>query len=65
MKGTNTHYRILREHDADDLMREVESLCAEGWQPIGGVAVTAPVIDESPAPLYAQAMIKLEKGAVP
>jgi hypothetical protein len=50
-------YQVVAEHDIGALNNSVEDLLKLGWQPLGGVAVVAPLVNDSPAPLYAQSMV--------
>lgn len=51
-------YALVTEPDPGSLSVVVQKLLREGYEPLGGICVVAPVVNESPAPLYAQAMIK-------
>lgn len=65
-----TDYRILTDDCAGDLSAQVKAAIAEGWQPIGGVALaftTGKMLyesEESYFPTFAQAMIKPEAAAL-
>ena len=52
-------YNILSSHESpDELVTLVQDALKDGWTPAGGVAVAAPMIDEVPAPLYLQALVR-------
>ncbi len=59
MKSKVVGYQLVTEHEVGPLEHSVEALLKLGWQPLGGVAVVAPLVNDSPAPLYAQAMVQL------
>ncbi|HBA85036.1 MAG TPA: hypothetical protein DCZ95_13160 [Verrucomicrobia bacterium] len=54
----NMKYKILSQHESSKLTEEVQKHINEGWDPLGGVAVAAVLVDEIPAPLFVQAIIK-------
>jgi hypothetical protein len=49
-------YTILSSNDEGSLARKVAARLAQGWQPLGSLQVVCPVLDESPAPAFYQAM---------
>ena len=51
-------YILLTAYETAGLEKKVLVHISDGWTPLGGVAVAAPVIDEAPAPIFLQAMIK-------
>ena len=54
---SSPRYVLVTEHDPNALQSEVNRLAAEGYTPLGGVAVVAPVLNaDEVAPLYAQAV---------
>ena len=53
-------YKLLTAYETTGLENEVLAHISDGWTPLGGVAVAAPVIDEVPAPIFLQAMIKTD-----
>ena len=52
-------YRVVTAGDARDLADGVGRMMVEGWQPIGGVAVSLSESDEHRYVVYAQAVIRL------
>lgn len=58
--GGNMRYKILTAYEGSCLENDVLELINDGWTPLGGVAVAAPVIDGVPAPIFLQAMIKTD-----
>ena len=53
-------YKIAVANEVPELENEVRMHISDGWSPLGGVAVAAPVIDGVPAPIFLQAMIKTD-----
>ena len=52
-------YTVVLEHDIEKLNQAVNALINEnGWQPYGSFQVSTPVLEEVPAPLFCQAMVK-------
>ena len=51
-------YRVVSDNQLDKMVSDVNRLISEGWEPLGGLHVVAPVINDGPAPLYSQAMVK-------
>ena len=53
-------YKIVKDHDMNNFLKAVRDLISEGWQPQGGLSISAGVIEsESEAfILYGQAMVK-------
>ena len=58
--GGSMKYKLLTAYETTGLENEVLAHISDGWTPLGGVAVAAPVIDEVPAPIFLQAMIKTD-----
>jgi hypothetical protein len=54
-------YMVASEHQLENMISVVNRLISEGWQPLGGLQVVVPVIEQGPAPLYSQAMVKYAK----
>ena len=50
-------YRVLKSHQSDDLETQVNQLLKKGWQLFGSLQVVCPLVDESPAPAFYQAMV--------
>ncbi len=50
-------YTVVEEHNREDLIRKVAELIRQGWQPLGGIAVStvAPILGNY---IFCQAMIK-------
>jgi hypothetical protein len=48
-------YRVLTFHSESELETAAAELLQRGFEPVGGISVVAPLIDERPAPLYSQA----------
>ena len=50
-------YTVIQENNCEDLIRKVTELIKQGWQPLGGIAVStlAPVLGKH---IFCQAMIK-------
>jgi hypothetical protein len=57
-----TKYMVACEHDLEKMTAEVNEKIKDGWQPFGSFTVQVPVINEGPAPLYSQAMVKYKEG---
>ena len=55
---TITNYEILTEYDVNDLGRVVQQAIKDGWQPLGGVAVTEAEPGHGYPTLFVQAMVK-------
>jgi hypothetical protein len=54
-------YTVVSEHESGALVAKVCDLLKEGYEPLGGVQVVAPVLNgDEVAPLFAQAMIRKE-----
>ena len=54
-------YTIVSEHDYHHLISEVCKLLKEGYEPLDGVQVAAPVLHgDEVAPVYLQTMIRRE-----
>lgn len=52
-------YDILKYYSADDLIEIVNDMIAEGWQPIGGIAIAVLGSgEEQEIVIYSQAMIR-------
>ncbi len=50
-------YAVIKHADVDSLCRHVNALIADGWAPLGGVAVvTDPRADAAQPVVYCQAM---------
>ncbi len=50
-------YSVIKHADVDSLCRHVNALMADGWMPLGGVAVvTDPRADAKQPVVYCQAM---------
>ena len=59
MNGKTTDYTVASEHDCGALISKVNDLIKEGFEPLGGIQMVAPVLNgDEVAPLYAQAMVK-------
>lgn len=59
MNGKITDYKVVSEHDSDSLAAKVCDLLKQGYEPIGGVQIVAPVLNGGEvAPLFAQAMVR-------
>ena len=64
MNGKPTDYTVVSEHNCDVLIAKVRDLIKEGFEPLGGIQVVAPVLNGGEvAPAYAQALVK--KEAIP
>jgi hypothetical protein len=37
--GVNVDYTVLRGNTREDLVREVKTAIANGWKPLGGIAI--------------------------
>ena len=50
-------YTVVEEHNRDELIKKVNELIQQGWQPLGGIAVStvAPILRNY---MYCQALIK-------
>jgi hypothetical protein len=50
-------YTIVEDHNRENLIQKVNELIQQGWQPLGGVAVStvAPILGNY---IFCQAMIK-------
>lgn len=58
-----TDYDVVSANDLDKMINMVNIQIKEsGWQPYGSFQVSVPVIDEGPAPLYSQAMVRYENA---
>lgn len=51
-------YIILHDDCTSDLAKEVRDMIAQGWHPLGGVAVTTWEVDDSAVFVVAQAMVR-------
>lgn len=51
-------YRLISSHSPQEMISEVNKLISDGWQPFGSPHVVAPVLKETPAPLYSQAVVR-------
>ena len=51
-------YKLVSSHAPHEMITEVNKLISDGWQPFGSPHVVAPVLNEAPAPLYSQAMVR-------
>lgn len=68
-------YMIAKHNYADDLAADVEALMRDGWEPLGGVAVTSHYeqwenarkgyTESETFVLYAQAMVRDESASAP
>ena len=54
-------YSVLSAHDPSDLEEKVNRLLKKGWQPFGSLQVVAPIVNESPAPAFYQAMVSCDR----
>ena len=50
-------YKVVSSHDPGELEEAVNKLIAKGWQPLGSVQVVCPLVNQSPAPAFYQAMV--------
>jgi hypothetical protein len=53
------YYGLVWSKDADDLVEKVNAALQEGWQPLGGIAISQifyPQVEKSIS--YAQAIVK-------
>ena len=52
-------YTLLAEHNREELISKVTELIKQGWQPLGGIAVStvAPMLNNY---ILCQAMIKMQ-----
>jgi hypothetical protein len=53
-------YGIVTAGAFDELVREVNRMQAQGWEPIGGVAVSVVIVDDQEVNSYSQAMRETE-----
>lgn len=61
MNGKIIDYTVVSEHDSHVLVASVRDLIKQGYEPIGGIQVVAPVINGGEvAPLFAQALVRKE-----
>jgi hypothetical protein len=51
-------YKLISSHSPQEMISEVNKMISDGWQPFGSPQVVAPVLNETPAPLYSQAMVR-------
>jgi hypothetical protein len=59
-----SEYKVASGHDAASLASTVNQALAEGFEPLGGVAVAAsPKAGQSPPYMYAQALVKPTRAA--
>ena len=58
--GRITDYKIVSGNEAAAVDKAVLRLIENGWQPYGGLQVVCPVLEDSPAPGFYQAMVKWE-----
>ena len=59
MSARVVDYAVVSEHDQHGLVSAVNELIKAGFEPIGGIAVVAPVLNgDTVAPLFVQALVK-------
>jgi hypothetical protein len=59
MNAKISDYTIVSEHSADALIQKVAALLKQGYEPLDGVQVVAPVLHgEEVATLYLQTMVR-------
>lgn len=53
---TLDNYKVIEHHDLEELQRLVNHYLNSGWEPVGGVAMTAP-FSERQQTQFAQAIV--------
>jgi hypothetical protein len=58
MAGKVTDYVVASSQDIDSVQRQVRELIAKGYEPLGGLQIAAPVLqDDQVAPLFCQTLV--------